>query len=78
MQLLSRTIKSHTGWDRHVPPPRGGGKHSQEIADFWRALGNCQEIYEKNCKNKKNNCAGKGIPIHPFIPGPTIPNPRFR
>ena len=27
MYLLEKMINSHTGWDRNMPPPRGGGRH---------------------------------------------------
>jgi RHS repeat-associated protein len=53
MQLLQRTIKSHSGWDWHVPKPRGGGRHAEEIANFWRAFARCQEIYLSKCMNQK-------------------------
>jgi len=42
--LLLRMISSHEGWDRHVPPPRGGGRHAGEIAEFYRALARCQNL----------------------------------
>jgi RHS repeat-associated protein len=47
--LLNKMLKSHTGWDQHVPPPNGGGRHAQEIADLWRALANCQALYASKC-----------------------------
>ncbi len=50
MTLLMRMIASHTGWDRNMPPPRGGGRHADEIADLWRAYARCQAIHAgKNC-----------------------------
>jgi RHS repeat-associated protein len=50
MDQLMRMINSHEGWDRNNPSPRGGGRHAEEIAGFWRAYANCQSIYqEKNC-----------------------------
>jgi RHS repeat-associated protein len=49
LQLLERIILSHAGWDRHVPSPRGGGRHAQEISDFERAWLNCLTIYQRKC-----------------------------
>ncbi|HUU13752.1 MAG TPA: RHS repeat-associated core domain-containing protein, partial [Terriglobia bacterium] len=53
MQLLQKTIKSHSGWDRHVPAPRGGGRHAEEIANYWRAYARCQQIWLSKCANLK-------------------------
>jgi len=54
MVLLMRMIASHTGWDRIMAPPRGGGRHAAEIADLWRAYATCQAIHViKNCQNPK-------------------------
>lgn len=48
--LLTKMIASHQGWDWHNAPPRGGGRHAEEIANFWRALANCQDLYlKKGC-----------------------------
>jgi RHS repeat-associated protein len=64
MWVIQRMINSHTGWDRHVPPPRGGNRHAVEIGEVWAAWANCQAIYERNC-NK---------PAPPFMPIP-VPVP---
>ncbi len=49
-----RMIASHTGWDRKMPPPRGGGRHADEIADLWRAYAKCQAIHAaKSCQDPK-------------------------
>jgi RHS repeat-associated protein len=54
MTILMRMIASHTGWDRNMPPPRGGRRHSDEIDDLWRAYAKCQEIhYAKNCRDPR-------------------------
>jgi RHS repeat-associated protein len=54
MTLLMKMIASHTGWDRTMPPPRGGGRHADEIADLWRAYARCQAIHAaKNCQDPK-------------------------
>jgi len=54
MTILMRMIASHTGWDRNIPPPRGGRRHSDEIDDLWRAYAKCQEIhYAKNCQDPR-------------------------
>jgi RHS repeat-associated protein len=50
MGQLLRMISSHTGWDHKLPRPRGGNRHAQEIADLWRAYGNCQEMHNRKCK----------------------------
>lgn len=52
MWPIMKMLGSHTGWDRSMPAPRGGGRHAAEIADFWRAYGNCQSLYSsKPCKD---------------------------
>jgi RHS repeat-associated protein len=54
MTLLMRMIASHTGWDQTMPPPRGGGRHADEIADLWRAYARCQAIHAgKNCEDPR-------------------------
>jgi len=53
MELLQKTIKSHSGWDWHVPAPRGGWRHAEEIANYWRAWANCQSIYLSKCAKQK-------------------------
>lgn len=55
MWILTRMIASHTGWDRKVPPPRGGGRHSGEIADLWKQLAECIALYETKCRNNPSN-----------------------
>jgi RHS repeat-associated protein len=45
MLLLERTISSHQGWDWTMPSPRGGARHVAEIANYWRALARCFNIY---------------------------------
>jgi hypothetical protein len=52
MSLLLRMIASHTGWDHKLPKPRGGNRHADEIADLWRAYGNCQQIHNFKCKSQ--------------------------
>lgn len=50
MTVLARMITSHTGWDCLAPPGRGGGRHSEEIANLWAAYANCGALwYGKNC-----------------------------
>jgi RHS repeat-associated protein len=54
MTLLMRMIASHTGWDRTMPPPRGGRRHADEIADLWRAYAKCQALHAaKNCQDPR-------------------------
>jgi RHS repeat-associated protein len=66
MYVLMRMISSHQGWDWHNPPPRGGGRHSAEISDLWRAYANCQAIWEsKKCE----------IPPPLLVPPPADPEP---
>jgi RHS repeat-associated protein len=50
MWLLQQMIKSHEGWDRNVPPPRGGPRHAEEIAQLWRAYARCQDLALVKCK----------------------------
>ena len=54
MTLLMRMIASHTGWDRNMPPLRGGGRHADEIADLWHAYANCQALHAaKKCEDPR-------------------------
>jgi RHS repeat-associated protein len=55
MVLLMRSIASHEGWDRNMPPPRGGGRHHIEIGYLWRAYAKCQAIAEVNCREEQKN-----------------------
>jgi RHS repeat-associated protein len=55
MFVLMRMIDSHEGWDRHVGPPGGGGRHSIEIGQLWEAYARCQSLYESKCKDKECN-----------------------
>jgi len=74
--LLQRMIRSHEGWDRHRPSPRGGGRHATEIAQLWRQLAGCQNLYEEKCQTQ-NPCDQTPEPF-PFplpSPGPT-PGPK--
>ena len=64
MYVLSKMINSHTGWDRSMAPPRGGGRHADEIAQLWKQLADCQAIYkEKNCAS----CGGSQSTIAAVI-----------
>jgi RHS repeat-associated protein len=71
MSLLQRMIDSHTGWDRNMPPPRGGGRHSVEIAQFWKQYANCQAIYEGKCGNRSNAECSSNLAI-PSGVGPIV------
>jgi hypothetical protein len=54
---------------------QGGGRHSQEIADFWNALARCFSMYEKKCKDKNKPCdQDEGFPEPSPQPTPQ-PNP---
>jgi uncharacterized protein RhaS with RHS repeats len=57
MFILRRMINSHQGWDWNNPPPRGGNRHAQEIADLWRAYARCFSIYFAKCTG---NCPFSG------------------
>jgi len=63
ISILEKMIQSHTGWDRNNPAPRGGNRHTQEIADLWRAVANCISIYEAKCKQKVNPPCMKFFPL---------------
>jgi len=82
MHELQRMIKSHEGWDRHNPSPRGGGRHAAEIADFWRAYARCQSYYvTKKCKDcppekPEPKTSPKVDPITPVLPVPPPVNPK--
>jgi RHS repeat-associated protein len=54
MWVLGRMISSHVGWDIVMPPPRGGGRHGEEIANLWIQLAQCQALYQKKCKSDCN------------------------
>jgi RHS repeat-associated protein len=68
MWLLQRMIASHTGWDRIMPRPRGGNKHSQDIADLWKQLAECQALAAVKCKD----CDPKKPPNFPPVPIPYV------
>jgi len=53
MWVLRRMIDSHTGWDRTMPRPRGGNRHSQEIEQLWKQYARCQELEPEACKEEK-------------------------
>jgi hypothetical protein len=59
MWVLQRMIASHTVWDYIMPKPRGGNRHQPEISDLWVQLGQCINLYFKNCKN---NCTPPPAP----------------
>jgi len=69
MAVLMRMINSHQGWDWHNPPPRGGGRHSQEIAELWKAYAKCQSLYiSKKCDQEQQeqdckDCAKRVVPV---------------
>lgn len=54
--LLEKMIRSHEGWDRANPKPKGGNRHEEEIDDLWRAYARCQEFLRKKDCDKKENC----------------------
>jgi len=50
--VSKKMIKSHEGWDRSVPRPRGGNRHTKEIADLWNGYARCQNFKRiKKCGN---------------------------
>jgi RHS repeat-associated protein len=79
--LLQRMIQSHEGWDRIMPSPRGGGRHSDEIAALWKQVADCQALYIEKCGGKE--CPPEPspepstgpVPIPPFWWKPPIPSP---
>jgi hypothetical protein len=68
--MLEKMVKSHEGWDRHMAPPRGGGRHAQDIDQLWMQLAECQCIYDAKCKDSK-----PPPPLIFFSPYP-LPAPR--
>jgi hypothetical protein len=58
MAVLMKMLASHTGWDRNMSSPRGGRRHSKEIADLWRAYARCQLLHKaKKCMDpEKPRC----------------------
>lgn len=68
MQLIMKMINSHQGWDQQMPEPRGGGRHSEEIAGLWRAFANCQALFDKKCKGKM--CPREPVPASAPDPEP--------
>lgn len=52
MALLATMISTHMIWDFTMPAPRGGNRHTEDIANLWRAYSNCQSLFlSKNCGN---------------------------
>jgi len=68
--ILQRMIASHTGWDRMMSRPRGGNKHSQDIADLWKQLAECQALAAEKCKDCDKQPNWKPVPI-PIV-GPIL------
>jgi len=52
MYLLERMIESHEGWDKSMPPPRGGDRHTEEIKQLYKQYANCLKLLKK-CKPRK-------------------------
>jgi len=84
--LLQRMIKSHEGWDRYMPAPRGGSRHATDIAQLYVQLANCQFMYAMKCgctpdpdpQTQPSPGSGGGLkipPIFPFWWVPPVPNP---
>jgi RHS repeat-associated protein len=71
MWALMRMIKSHQGWDRVMPKPRGGGRHALEIAELWRAWAKCQALYESKCNNKPCPPQKRPYPVPVPVPVPS-------
>jgi RHS repeat-associated protein len=67
MWAIKRMIDSHQGWDWHNPSPMGGGRHAEEIDNFWKAYARCQSLYEAKCReacqapNPESIAAGIGV-----------------
>jgi RHS repeat-associated protein len=57
--VLRRMIDSHAGWDRTMPRPRGGNRHSQEIEQLWKQYARCQELEPEACKENKCDACKK-------------------
>ncbi len=63
MWIFQRMINSHQGWDNHLPPPRGGDRHKDEIGKLWRGWTRCQSLYySKGCG---------GAPLFNPVPNPS-------
>lgn len=81
--IIRRMIKSHEGWDRKMPKPRGGDRHKKEIADLWFAYAKCEVIYESKCRNQPPVDCPKTFPERPPVPvpgperGPRFSFPRY-
>jgi RHS repeat-associated protein len=73
MWVFMRLINSHQLWDWLNPPPRGGGRHAKEIADFWRGYARCQELHRLKCENCPPRAPGVPVPLPEWIPVPTTP-----
>jgi RHS repeat-associated protein len=65
---FEKMIRSHIGWDKHVPPPRGGDKHAEDISGFKNALEWCKTVYtlldcEKKLRDKKKDALKCGVVV---------------
>jgi RHS repeat-associated protein len=65
MWVLARMIVSHQGWDWIMPAPRGGSRHSVEIAQLWVQYAECMAMVIKRCGDA---CKKMSIPRMPVIP----------
>jgi RHS repeat-associated protein len=54
--VLNRMLSSHLGWDRRMPPPRGGGRHAQDIRDLYVQLAECDALFQQKCMPKIPSC----------------------
>jgi RHS repeat-associated protein len=80
MWVLNRMITSHQLWDWLNPAPRGGGRHSKEIADLWRAYARCQSLHKLKCENCPPTAPGTYVvPLPEWSPTPAPAGvPAFR
>jgi hypothetical protein len=68
MWVLMRMINSHQLWDWLNPPPRGGGRHAQEIADLWGAYAKCQALHKEKCEDCPPGGTTSVVPLPEYTP----------
>jgi hypothetical protein len=39
-----------------MPPPRGGGRHAQDIRDLYVQLAECDALFQQKCMPKIPSC----------------------
>lgn len=67
LYVLTKMIRSHTGWDKKNAWPRGVDRHAEEIGDLWLQWTKCNALKYIKCKGKPKP---RVLPMFPLIIDP--------